>query len=773
MKPGGTKHKSIGRQSLEKIHEEDVNNDVEDYDPNMGKRTTGGSAKKSPNKMPRGMKGGVKVNPAREALTHDQRAEKYYDLIEENSKLKKHQTELDEDIKKMAARLKRIKSLISKERKLAGGVLGNEFEQELDSIIDENTELKSENKKLKAAMKLLKQQAKKGPYGKANAKSLASAYKPQVEDETQLELIKKLKEKLIENAKTLESYKEENLLLRKGKPDTEPSREILTRLEKSDIEITRMKCSLQEVTANYEGLNAVFEKCKRKNNDLIDDLRDKKEQIINLTAQVTALERTKGVVDDLKEQLRESENEKVELEKRLNDLINEPFLKRESGTSSQSRILKLEMERDEKERIIRNFKEKLLKQEEKLGELEAKAEREEKLKKEADEKYQEIKIRYEGTGEMTIDTVQKQLQKIDPSAFRRTMEDLNYQGTEPIWNMINLDLEDDAQEIDIDDPKSLLREIERLKNSKKEIAAELEKCQQVVKLQANLEEEKLSLIKEEAEQYKVQCKAYNTKIEDLAMQLDQKQKENAELRKALSGKGFTGTIGGKDMKFDRTLDSVSDFSEMTEETNLGHQENVLDVAIDRAEFHANSLIQMLGKAKIKEESFNTFIAISFYDHDTQATDVCQGFIPSYATQFAFRNKFDDFYIEYLDTHTMKIEVYLSKVDKPELIGRANILLKDLVQIDRSSQNPKKIISTIVEVISASNSDVVIGTIKYKMRLRNDFHQAIKFYQERKAVEYKNEERRETKAKTKCLSFEIVECKDLSVTGVKSANLRPF
>lgn len=150
MKPAGAKGKrdTRGRKSLEDIKEEGEDQPgLENQDTNM-RTTWGGSATKAntKSKLPKSMKTGYRVNPQRELLTQEQRAEKYYELLEENTKLKTHQTELDDDIKKMAARLNRIKSLISKERKLAGGVLGNEFERELDSIIDENTELKDENK---------------------------------------------------------------------------------------------------------------------------------------------------------------------------------------------------------------------------------------------------------------------------------------------------------------------------------------------------------------------------------------------------------------------------------------------------------------------------------------------------------------------------------------------------------------------------------------------------------------------------------------------------
>lgn len=562
------------------------------------------------------------------------------------------------------------------------------------------------------------------------------------ENGMQIEIMNKLKERLKENIKIIESYKEENILLRKGNLETHASRDLINKLEQNDNEIIRMKCSLQEVTANYEALNVVLEKCKKKNDSLHDDLRDRKEHIVNLTTQVTALERTQGAVDDLKEQFKESEQEKYDLESRLKDLLTEPFLKRESGTSAQNRITKLEIERDEKEKVIRNFKEKLLKQVENMAEMEAKVEIEHRRFKEIEEKYDELRIKYEGDGEMTVENVQRQLMKLDPSAFRKTMEDLNYQGTEQAWDKTLGD------ELDVKNPKSLLKEIERLRLSKRDIAAELEKLQQLLKLQSDLEGDKVGIVEEEVKQLRIQVKANKVKIEDLANQLDQKQKENAELRKALAGKGFAGVISGKEFRADRTMDSVSDFSEMTDETILGNFENKLEIVIDKAEFHSNSLVQMLGKSKLNDSTFNTFLTLSFYDHDTQATELKTGFAPSYETLFAFRNNFDDFYIEYLDTQTLKIEVHQSKLDKSKVIGTANILLKDLVVHERHNKNKKRVVSSLAEIMSIANPDVVIGSIKFKMRLKNECSQAIKIYHERTTAEARMEMKESTKSRTK-------------------------
>lgn len=96
MKPGRGGSKKRVKLPMEEVKEErDLNHDIDEEDDNRHSQ----SAKKGDSKVPRAMKAGTKTNPARELLTRDQRAEKYYELLEENSRLKTHQTELDDDIK--------------------------------------------------------------------------------------------------------------------------------------------------------------------------------------------------------------------------------------------------------------------------------------------------------------------------------------------------------------------------------------------------------------------------------------------------------------------------------------------------------------------------------------------------------------------------------------------------------------------------------------------------------------------------------------------------
>lgn len=86
----------------------------------------------------------------------EDRAERFYLLLDENIKLKTHQAVLDGELTKMNTRLQRIKEMIARERKLNGQSFGKGFDKQIDEIIDENTELNEENRKLKAIIKGLK-----------------------------------------------------------------------------------------------------------------------------------------------------------------------------------------------------------------------------------------------------------------------------------------------------------------------------------------------------------------------------------------------------------------------------------------------------------------------------------------------------------------------------------------------------------------------------------------------------------------------------------------
>jgi hypothetical protein len=40
----------------------------------------------------------------------------------------------------------------------------------------------------------------------------------------------------------------------------------------------------------------------------------------------------------------------------------------------------------------------------------------------------------------------------------------------------------------------------------------------------------------------------------------------------------------------------------------------------------------------------TFVTLDFYNHDTETSQLAEGYRPLYNTQFSFKNRVDDFYV---------------------------------------------------------------------------------------------------------------------------------
>ena len=93
---------------------------------------------------------------------------------------------------------------------------------------------------------------------------------------------------------------------------------------------------------------------------------------------------------------------------------------------------------------------------------------------------------------LSLGDIQKKLHELDPSMFRQVMKDLKYDGEEPDW--AKLDFMErmkigGSQQVDENDPNSMKREIERLKIRRRDLAAELEKVQNLLKMQVDIDKE--------------------------------------------------------------------------------------------------------------------------------------------------------------------------------------------------------------------------------------------------------------------------------------------
>ena len=125
------------------------------------------------------------------------------------------------------------------------------------------------------------------------------------------------------------------------------------------------------------------------------------------------------------------------------------------------------------------------------------------------------------------------------------MKDLQYNGDEPDW--AKLDFMErlkigGSQQVDENDPASMKREIEKLKLRRRDLAAELQKVQNLLKMQVDIDNEQAKIYQQEIDQIKSQIAGDTRRATELNFLINQRnQKLLAITRQLQTVKG--GSIG--------------------------------------------------------------------------------------------------------------------------------------------------------------------------------------------------------------------------------------
>lgn len=137
-------------------------------------------------------------------------------------------------------------------------------------------------------------------------------------------------------------------------------------------------------------------------------------------------------------------------------------------------------------------------------------------------------------------------------------------GQEPAW--LKLDFIERAHELNMNDIPTLLKEIDRLRMEKSELAAQLEKAQTLLKTHMDIEREKQIINETERQKLELQLKSAQHRIEELA--------KLSDFRRHASYGGYQS-----DKLYD---DAASEFSDITE-SELHAGENTFDLFIGECE----------------------------------------------------------------------------------------------------------------------------------------------------------------------------------------------
>lgn len=153
----------------------------------------------------------------------------------------------------------------------------------------------------------------------------------------------------------------------------------------------------------------------------------------------------------------------------------------------------------------------------------------------------------------------------DKDNFLKALGLVKLKGQEPAW--MKLDFIERAHELNTSDLPSLLKEIDRLRMEKSELAAQLEKSQTLLMTHLEIEKEKQIIHETDRQKLELQLKAAQHRIEEL-VKLADFRRHNAD-----------NQYRAGERQYD---DAVSEFSDITE-SELHAGENTMDLFIGECE----------------------------------------------------------------------------------------------------------------------------------------------------------------------------------------------
>ena len=679
----------------------------------------------------------------------------YYHVKEENEQLKKTKLALNKKITNLETQLANIKENIIKERRQADYRvinMGNNSDFDLQKSLYENKKLKSENDKKDLIIKGLQSNFP----NKISKKKKKSQKKDELTTQDikndYLALIARLREQLKNSNEDKKNLIHE---LQKYKDGQNMSQSINYNNSYNYNNNTQnnqnreMASKIADLNTNYENAtmklstqNKILELTKRNLEDYIDKYEKERENNRKLQAELSLLKGESEKIANYKKQLDDYKRNEIKLEEELSELRVSPFIKQaeERGNVyrnfqiSEKKLADTKKELDEKENLLTEAEYKLKELERENKELKESL----GLEKIEKEKYKDealnlkiSRIEREKSDKMFEDKLNQfnQFGEVD-SNFTKILSLYKNQNDNLNWGNVNFIEPKKGKE---DDPVFLKNENQRLKIEKNTLGRELQSTKDLLLLQQQINEDNKKLKELDTEKYKSEIKKLKQKIDELVKLLDMKNIPKEYAQDATYSKSVP--LVQKSRILD---DNITEFSQEETETELGINENALDIYFGECVYEED-LNNELGYSV---EDMLSFFSVDFYTYETQTSDILNGKNPMFNFQLIFKVDINENFLNYLEKDKLIVEVYQLRDNVQMILGRGAIGLKELMDIEYSPDATSRVISSQVDIFYDKDDQLKIATIYYKMRMRKPLSEALKWYHEQNQLEDKKDIERE-------------------------------
>nr|DBA17059.1 TPA: hypothetical protein GDO54_002566 [Pyxicephalus adspersus] len=275
------------------------------------------------------------------------------------------------------------------------------------------------------------------------------------------------------------------------------------------------------------------------------------------------------------------------------------------------------------------------------------------------------------------------------------------------------------EKVEDDMGKDLEKSLRDLQANHVETVQELEKTRNMLIMQHKINKDYQAEVEAVTQKMEGVRHDYEIKLEQYAHLLDVRAARIRKLEAQLKDIAY----GTKQFKFTPEITTEDDVEEFDEAVHLERGYNLLEIHISKVVFSP-----VAGNIFGDQEPA-TFCTYAFYDFELQTTPIVRGLQPSYEFTSQYLVQVDEFFLQYIQKNTVRLEVHLAIGTDFKTIAVCQLKFQDILEKNGHIFSSSTLIGTDNDI---SN----YGTVEYWVKLKVPMEQAIRLYKERaKALGY--------------------------------------
>ncbi|XP_015729302.1 protein fantom isoform X2 [Coturnix japonica] len=477
---------------------------------------------------------------------------------------------------------------------------------------------------------------------------------------------------------------------------------IRKQLAEKNNALSEMESDFLQLQENQRNLKASHDALIARSSDLNHQLKEERLKNLHLENELQSVALTNKRTEELQERINDLEQEKELLRKDYEKLSKSIFnmtqeqdwkLKEEqlklqiaeletavkSSSADKDKILdQMNMERDQKEKLMQENKE-----------LQSCCLENKKLLEELKDRMKYLTKRCDADGAevssevLSLTKVQKQQKNGDLLCLEKDEDDIL---------------------------KDLEGSMQKLQLTHVETVQELEKTRQMLVVQQKITKGYKSELEIVTQKMESLQKEYESKIEKYVHLLDSRTERIRKLEAQLKDVAYST----KQFKYRPETVPGNPPNKFDESQHLERGEGLFEFHISKVKF-SSAAVNAFG-----DNEPAAFCSYSFYDFETQSTPVLHGHTLSYDLTFQYIVKIDDIFLHYIQSESVTLEVHRARGSDYETVAACQLTLQEILE-----QNGR--IYTKAVLVGKSGNIPDFGTIEYWIRLRAPMDHSIGLY----------------------------------------------